>query len=79
MPIWIYVELMTFSDISQLFNLLKPSIKNVIDYRLYSYYLTLKQMLLPKDVILLSSSIKDLFKKYPLIDIKQYGFPNNWI
>lgn len=137
LPIWIYVELMTFSDISQLFNLLQKLIKQdlvnymkyskisllsnhlyccsllrnfcahghrlynrvfstkpnlpakyknrllsinqtVVDYKLYSYYLVLQQILIPKDFNILTNSIDNLFKKYSLINIEEYGFPKNW-
>lgn len=137
LPIWIYVELMTFSDISQLFNLLENSIKQeivnymnypkisllsnhlyccsllrnfcahghrlynrvfstkpnllskykknllklnqiTIDYRLYSYYLVLQQILLPNDAIDLTKSIKSIFSKYSKINIEEYGFPKCW-
>ena len=138
LPIWIYVELMTFYDISQLFNLLKLSMKEeitsligynkvsllsnhlyccsllrnfcahghrlynrvfstkphlqskyrkillkidnkIIDNRLYNYYLVLKQILLPNDFELLKVSVNELFNKYSLINIKEYGFPDDWI
>lgn len=137
LPLWIYVELMTFSDITQLFDLLTLKIKNqivkfvgypkvsvlskhlyclsllrnfcahghrlygrkfitkpildsansskllvvngkAIDDRLYSYYLSLQQILLPKDKDILIEKIENVFKKYKSIKADEYGFPLNW-
>ena len=133
LPLWVYVEYMTMSDVSVLFNFLPETVKERIaqnfgvkkprilsnhlrcvsnlrnlcahNYRLYnrhfitkpslskaqkdmivggngslfSYLLIIKQLMNNNDNYkLIFERLKNLTNKYTKIDIKCYGFPDNW-
>ena len=51
----------------------------VIYDRLFSYILVIKALSLPEDFDLLKEHLLELTSKYPFVDMKYYGFPDNWI
>lgn len=51
--------------------------KKVYD-RLFSYILVIKALSLSQDFDLLKEHLWELTSKYPFVDMKYYGFPENW-
>lgn len=45
---------------------------------LYGYILTMKRMLLPKEWSKLKTEIVSLTDKYPFVDMRYYGFRDDW-
>lgn len=140
LPIWAYVEVMTISDISKLYEILDEDIQKRIAYefgyvhstanvllanllhsitivrnicahggrlfnrnfirkpklsksqrsllrvedgvkiydKLFSYILVIKALSLPEDFELLKEHLQELTKKYPFVNLRYYGFPDNW-
>lgn len=141
LPLWVYVEVLTISDISKLYALLEPAIQieiakefgynhksanlllnnllhsvtilrnicahggrlynrlfirkpklskndreklrvnengeKVYDH-LFSYLLVLKALSMTDDFSIFLEQLYDLDNKYPFVDMKHYGFPDNW-
>lgn len=50
----------------------------VIYDRLFSYILVIKDLSIPEDFELLKEHLLELTLKYPFVDMKYYGFPDNW-
>ena len=46
--------------------------------RLFSYILVIKALSLPDDFELLKEHLLELTSKYSFVDMKYYGFPDNW-
>ena len=46
--------------------------------KLFSYILILKSITLPKDFKLFLEHLNQIRSKYPLVDFRHYGFPENW-
>jgi abortive infection bacteriophage resistance protein len=140
LPFWVYVEVLTISDISKLFTILDDDIQkkiaiqlgfrsgnrhlivenllhcttilrntcahggrlynrlftrkpwlsarekallrvegdNIIFDKLFSYLLILKSLTQPEDFGLVIDHIVQIHEKYPLVDLRHYGFPDNW-
>lgn len=51
--------------------------KRVYD-RLFSFILVIKALVLPENFDLLKEHLNDLTRKYPFVDMRYYGFPDNW-
>ena len=45
---------------------------------LYSFVLIMKRLLIRDEFVTMKSEIYELTKKYPFIDMKHYGFRNDW-
>ena len=58
--------------------LLRVENGEVVYDRLFSYILVIKALSLPEDFELLKEHLVELTVKYPFVDMKYYGFPNDW-
>lgn len=58
--------------------LLRVEEGKVVYDRLFSYILVIKDLSLPEDFELLKEHFLELTSKYPFVDMKYYGFPDNW-
>src|SRR5699024_6701981 len=50
----------------------------IINDKLFSYILVLKSLTNPNDFQLIKEQLILIIENHPLIDIIQYGFPENW-
>jgi len=140
LPFWVYVEVLTVSDISKLYTILDPEVQSkiaiqlnfrsknapeivknllhcvtilrnicahggrlfnrlfirkpwlssrekrllrnedghIVMDKLFSYILVLKSLTTSRDFKIVSEHIKQIYVEYKLIDLKYYGFPDNW-
>lgn len=46
--------------------------------RFFSYILVMKALALSEDFTLLKEHLLELTEKYPFVDMRYYGFPDNW-
>lgn len=51
---------------------------NIIYDKLFSYILVLKSLSIPSDFELLKNHLIDLCQTYGFVEMKYYGFPDNW-
>ena len=58
--------------------LLRVEQGTVIYDRLFSYILVIKDLSIQEDFDLLKEHLLELTAKYPFVDMKYYGFPDNW-
>lgn len=59
-------------------SLLRVENNRIIYDRLFSFILVLKELSLPEDFGLLKEHLLELITRYPFVDMKYYGFPENW-
>ncbi len=52
---------------------------NVVYDKLFSYILVLKSLSIPSDFILLKNHLIEYCHLYSFVDMKHYGFPDNWV
>ncbi|MDY0407326.1 hypothetical protein [Paracerasibacillus soli] len=51
---------------------------DIVNDKLFSYILVLKSLTNPNDFQSIKEQLIFIIEDYPLIDIIQYGFPENW-
>ena len=51
---------------------------NIDNAHLFGFILIIKRLLNPDDFVELKSEILELKRKYPFVNLKYYGFPDNW-
>lgn len=63
---------------SQQKKLLRVEDGQIVYDRLFGFILVIKDLALPADFELLKEHLVELTGKYPFVDMRYYGFPDNW-